>query len=247
MNTYKLHLAYDGTNYNGWQIQPNATSIMEILEKALHAILREEVRLIGSGRTDGGVHALEQVAHFRTEQEVDTKRLFISMNGMIPHDIRLLQIEKVDSSFHAQRSAKRKIYHYHLCIGPIVRPFDRLYCTHIRDPIDIELLKEAAKRFIGTHDFKSFANSASKGAAGKNAVRTIFRIDVIETASGVRLEFEGNGFLYKMVRNIVGMMLSVASKRSPLEEIDHLFEAKDRRRSPKSAPARGLFLVKVIY
>jgi len=247
LSTYKLTIAYDGTHYSGWQVQPNATSIQEIIEKAIHTFIREKVSLIGSGRTDAGVHAIGQVAHFRCTQELDLHRLFRALNGMIPHDIRILDIARVPSEFHAQRSAIGKIYHYHLCFKPFVMPCQRLYSCHFRDPVDLELLRRAAKAFVGTHDFTSFANSASEGAASKNAVRTITRLDVVETEEGVRLEFEGNGFLYKMVRNIVGMLLEVATKKRSLEDIETLFLAKDRRLAPKAVKACGLFLMKVLY
>ena len=244
---YKLKFAYDGTAYNGWQVQPNAVAIQEIIEKAIFTLIREKIRIIGSGRTDAGVHALEQVAHFKCTKQIDTRRFFQAINGMLPHDIRLLSIEEAPLSFHAQRSALRKIYHYHICLNPIVMPFERLYRYHVRKRISLPLLEEAAKLFVGSHDFTSYANSGTEGACKKNPVRTIYRLDVIKTADGVRLEFEGNGFLYKMVRNITGMLLDVASGRHSLEDINKIFEAKDRRIAPKSAPAQGLFLIKVIY
>lgn len=244
---YKLQLAYDGTAYNGWQVQPNAVTIQEIIEKAIFTLIREKVRLIGSGRTDAGVHALEQVAHFKCTKELDTAHFFRALNGLLPHDIRLLRVENVPLQFHAQRSAVRKIYHYHICLDPIVLPFERLYRYHVRKRISLSLLEEAAKLFVGTHDFTSYANSGTEGACKKNPVRTIYRLDVIKTEHGLRLEFEGNGFLYKMVRNITGMLLDVASSKRPLDDIHTIFAAKDRRIAPKSAPAQGLFLVKVIY
>jgi tRNA pseudouridine38-40 synthase len=244
---YKLTLAYDGTNFSGWQVQPHAESIQEIIQKAIHLITRETVCLIGSGRTDAGVHALAQVAHFRSHVDIDLQAFFRSINGILPYDIRLLQVERATLDFHAQRSAKGKIYHYNICLDPIVMPFERLYVYQERKKVDLHLLEEACKRFVGEHDFSSFANSQHHGACSKNPVRTIYRLDAVKTTSGVRLEFEGNGFLYKMVRNIVGMLLEVSTGKRSIHEIDVLFTAKDRRLAPKSAPARGLFLVKVIY
>lgn len=247
MNSYKLIIAYDGTNYGGWQIQPNTVSIQELLQKAIHTYTKEQVSVIGSGRTDAGVHALGQVAHFRCEAEFDPGKLLNALNGILPVDIRIISVESVERTFHAQRSAKGKIYHYHLTFTPFVMPKERLYTAHVRRPIDLSLLRQAAAKFVGTHDFTSFANKASEGAAAKNAVRTITRLDVIETEHGVRLEFEGTGFLYKMVRNIVGMLLAVASGKRKLEEIEPLFAAKDRRLSPLAAAPQGLFLVRVFY
>jgi len=246
---YKLIIAYDGTAYSGWQVQPNAISIQEIIEKALHTLTHEKVRLIGSGRTDAGVHALAQVAHFKCTEELDLPPIFRALNGILPPDIRLLHIGSAPSTFHAQRSALRKIYHYHLSFEPVLMPFDRLYCYHFRNrgKVSFDLLQEAARLFVGTHDFSSFANSGDEGACRKNPIRTIYRLDVVPHEKGVRLEFEGNGFLYKMVRNIVGMLLNVASGKRSIDEIEMLFQAKDRRLAPQSAPAQGLFLVKVLY
>lgn len=244
---YKLIIAYDGTAYSGWQMQPNAISIQELFENALHTLTREKVRLIGSGRTDAGVHARGQVAHFKCSKALDLGYLFCALNGILPIDIRLLHIESAPLTFHAQRSALRKIYHYNLCFEPVVLPFDRLYRYHFRKAVSLDLLQEAARLFVGTHDFTSFANSGDEGACRKNPVRTIYRLDVVKQEQGVRLEFEGNGFLYKMVRNIVGMLLNVASGKRSINEIETLFQAKDRRLAPQSAPAQGLFLMKVFY
>ena len=247
MYKYCLHLTYDGTNYSGWQIQPNALSIQELIQKALEVLVREPISLVGSGRTDAGVHALNQVAHFTSSCEQDVHRLCRSLNGMLPKDIRCTQISAVALSFHAQKSAVKKEYHYVLCLEPIVPPFQRLYCHHMPYTIDLSLMNEAAILFTGTHDFSSFANSQHHGSAGKNPVRTIYRLDLVEWEYGIRLEFEGNGFLYKMVRNIVGMLLEVAAGKRALSDIHRLFAAKDRRQAPLAAPARGLFLVKVHY
>lgn len=228
-------------------MQPNATSIQQIIQEAVAVFAQEEVAVVGSGRTDAGVHALNQVAHFTSSSCLDTQKLFRALNGILPKDIRCLKAIEVPMSFHAQQSAISKEYHYILGLDEIVTPFQRLYCQHIAYKLDIELLKQAAALFVGTHDFSSFANSQHHGAAQKNPVRTIYRIDVVPWQEGIRLEFEGNGFLYKMVRNIVGMLLQVASKKRPLEDIAYLFEVKDRKQGPIAASARGLFLVKVNY
>ena len=238
---------YDGTNYSGWQTQPNATSIQQIIQETIQLIIHEKVSVIGSGRTDAGVHALDQVAHIKTEQSLDLARFLRSVNGILPKDIRLTKALLAPTGFHAQMSAVSKEYHYVLCLGPIVPPFERAYCLHIPFEIDLDLLREAAHCFVGTHDFTSFANKAFEGAASKNPVRTIHRIDIVPWQYGIRLEFEGSGFLYKMVRNIVGMLLAVSSGKRMVKEIPLLFEAKDRRLAPMGAKASGLFLVSVRY
>ncbi len=245
--TYALTIAYDGTEYSGWQIQPNARTIQEEIQNVLSQILQEEITVIGSGRTDQGVHALKQVAHFRTKKTPDTKMLFRALNGMLPFDIRILNVSIADQSFHSQYSALSKEYHYYLCLEPIVLPFVRRFRTHVKMPLDLDLLKKGAQQFIGTKDFYSFSNSPDKGSCGKNSIRTIYRLDVVPTSDGIRFEFEGNGFLYKMVRNIVGMLLDVACKKRPIEDIEKVFLAKDRRRASRAAPPTGLFLAKITY
>lgn len=238
---------YDGTNYSGWQVQPNAESIQQIVQNAVCTLIRQAISVVGSGRTDAGVHAYNQVAHFSSLIPIEIEQFFRSVNGILPHDIRVTKVEEVPLTFHAQRSAKSKEYHYRLCLGPVVSPFEKLYCHHVPFEIDIELLKRAACEFVGTHDFSSFANSQSQGAAKKNPVRSLYRLDIAAWQHGITLEFEGNGFLYKMVRNIVGMLLQVAAKKRPIDDIRALFDARDRRKAPMSAPARGLFLMRVNY
>ncbi|WP_068468946.1 tRNA pseudouridine(38-40) synthase TruA [Candidatus Protochlamydia phocaeensis] len=248
MHTYKLTIAYDGTHYSGWQIQPNAPSIQQHLQETLCTLLREEkVVVTGSGRTDAGVHAIAQIAHFKSEKRLDLNRLQFALNGMLPHDIRIKQAEMAALHFHAQYSAIGKEYHYFLHLDRVMDPFRRLYCWHVHSKIDSDLLKEAAARFVGTHDFTSFANEAHTGTAAHDPVRTLYRLDIKPVEGGLRMEFEGNGFLYKMVRNIVGTLEEVASHKRPLEDIEAIFAAKDRRKAGKAAPPQGLFLARVDY
>lgn len=249
MNTfnYKLTIAYDGTNYSGWQIQPNATSIQEIIQKAIHTIIRQEVTLIGSGRTDTGVHALGQVAHFKCDLEIDLFRFFGSLNGILPRDIRILDIASVPLDFHAQRSAISKTYHYHLCLDRVQIPFKRLYSWHLHSKCDVTLLKEAAQLFVGTHDFTSFANEASEGCAARDAVRTLFDLSVVPEENGVCLAFTADGFLYKMVRNIVGTLVEVATHKCDIVRIPKIFEARNRQCAGQAAPPQGLFLMHVNF
>lgn len=245
---YKLIISYDGTRYSGWQVQPNGISIQEVLQEKMSIILREKAHVTGSGRTDAGVHALGQTAHFKTKIRIDPYRFLHSLNALLPADIRVHSVEEVSPGFHPRYDAKGKIYSYHLNLNRTVSPFRRLYTLHVHDKIDVDLLKQAAQCFIGTHDFTSFANEAHKGSAAEDAVRTIHRLDVIFEDEGyLRLEFEGNGFLYKMVRNIVGALLDVARGKIPLDKLPQILLAKDRKLAGQTAPAHGLFLVKVIY
>lgn len=244
---YKMTICYDGTKYAGWQFQLNALSIQEVIQNTLSAILPEKITIHGSGRTDTGVHALKQTAHFKTAHNLEKRRFLFSMNSLLPDDIRIMDIEKVSNDFHARYSATGKTYYYHIHLDPVLCPFNDKYRWHMHQPIDLEKLKEAALYFLGTHDFASFANESHKGAAAKDAVRTIKRIDLIMQDGGFRLEFEGDGFLYKMVRNLTGFLVDVGRGRKNISDIAPLMAAKDRRKLGKTAPAQGLFLVEVHY
>lgn len=248
MYCYKITLAYEGTYYSGWQIQPNAPSIQQHLQEALGVLLGGlHTPVIGSGRTDAGVHALNQVAHFKTGQFFTPNRLLLALNGLLPRDIRIKRVEPVPLEFHSQYSAISKEYHYHLYLERVMDPFRRLYSWHVLRKIEQPLLKEGTLLFIGTHDFTSFANEGHEGSASRDAVRTIYRLDICPEEGGLRLEFEGDGFLYKMVRNIVGTLIDVASRRVSLEDVRKMMEAKDRRKAGQAAPPQGLFLVRVGY
>ncbi len=244
---YRLIVAYDGTEFGGWQVQPNAVSIQSLIELSLSTILRVPTPILGSGRTDAGVHAYGQAAHFLTEKPIDTCRTLASLNGLLPNTIRILSLEPVPADFHARFSATSKIYHYRLHLDPVPDPFKRHYAYHVPHPVDLNLLKRAEEKFIGTHDFTSFANEAASGSASKGAVRTLYRLCVIDEPGGARLEFEGNGFLYKMVRNIVGTLLDVCAGKIKEEEIPAILAAKDRKKAGRAAPAHGLYLFEVNY
>lgn len=247
MRKIKLTLAYDGTLYGGWQTQPNAVSIQALVQQSLSTLLRENIQIVGSGRTDAGVHAEGQTAHFTTCSSIDLHRLLLSSNALLPYDIRILEAIEVSHDFHARFSAIGKIYHYRLHLSRIQDPFKRLYSYHVPYPLDLATLKNATRYFVGTHDFTSFANEAHQGSAAKNAVRTLYRLTVVEEEEGVRLEFEGEGFLYKMVRNIVGALLDVSRGKLALEEIPMIFASRDRRQAAMAAPPHGLCLMRVLY
>lgn len=244
---YKVTLAYDGTHYHGWQIQSNGIAIQEILQTKIQQVTQTDTHLIGAGRTDTGVHAKGQVAHFVVKAPLNLFRLQHALNRLLPADIRIAEIVEVPITFHARYSATGKIYHYHLHLEKNRDPFVHHYSWHIREYVDLDLLRMAAQLFIGSHDFTTFANDCLRGAAARDAVRSIYRLDVVVQEGGVRLEFCGNGFLYKMVRNIVGTLVSVAIGKLPISEIPRLFAAKDREQAGKGAPPQGLFLMHVNY
>jgi tRNA pseudouridine38-40 synthase len=247
VNKYKLLIAYDGTKYGGWQIQPNALSIQEVIQKALSTLLREDVVATGAARTDSGVHALGQVAHFSFGRAIDLKKLHHSLNALLPPDVRVRQIEPAPAAFHARYDATAKIYHYHADISRVPSPFRRAFTTPLFYSIDLPLVKEAAAHFVGEHNFSAFANENESGCASKDPVRNLFRLDVVENNGLLRFEFEGEGFLYKMVRNITGTLLDIGRGKIALEKLPLIFESKDRRKAGQAAPAQGLVLIKVCY
>lgn len=244
---YKLTISYDGSEYGGWQYQPNTLTIQEVIEKAFETLFRKKIPVVASSRTDAGVHALGQVAQIVLEESVEPSKLLYSLNGLLPRDIRIIHIEEVPLDFHVRFDAKKKIYHYHLWCDLFHNPCLRHYSYHVRHKIDEAVLKRAASYFIGTHNFKAFANENSKGAAESCPVKTLYALNIVKQPGGYRLEFEGSGFLYKMVRNIVGTLLSCAQGKLAPSQIPEIFEKQDRRLLPKSAPAHGLFLMEIIY
>ena len=243
---YKLTIAYDGGNYFGWQIQPNKNSIQEEIEKALSLILQEKIKITGSGRTDAKVHAKGQIAHFSSSQNLNLHKLRYSLNGLLPKDIRILKIEKASASFHARFSATKKRYNYYINTAFYEDPFNRKYAYHFPYKIDYDLLLQAKEKFIGRHDFTSFANDHKK-AKTKSFVREIYKLNIKQEKNLLIFEFEGSGFLYKMIRNIVGTLLDIATHKIKLEDLSAIFLAKDRAKASRALPPHGLFLMGVSY
>lgn len=239
-----MTVSYDGTKYRGWQVQPNAPSIQALIQDRLQTLLYIPTLLISSGRTDAGVHAHGQVAHFSTNKKLDPHPFLCSLNTILPRDIRILEITPVPNSFHARFSAKKKIYHYRLHLAPVHNPLYFRYSTHIYPPIDLSPMKRALPHFLGTHDFSSFSGA---GCGSKNPPKTLYRLELIPESEGICLEFEGDGFLYKMVRNIVGTLLKIAQKKLPTHAISHIFSQKNRCLAGPTAPSKGLCLYKVFY
>ncbi len=247
MNKYRINIAYDGSEYCGWQVQPNAKSIQSEIENVLKTILQEPIKICGSGRTDQGVHANGQVAHFESQKELDLSKICFAMNCMLPQDIQIRALEKAEEHFHARYSAKGKIYHYHFWTEPHIHPINTRNRLHLSQNFDVKLFKAALNEFIGEKDYTTFANIRVSNLGPIDAVREIWRMDLVEQEGGFRLELEGNGFLYKMVRNIVGVLLEVGYKKRSIESIPELFRAKDRRVIGVPAPAHALFLHEVLY
>lgn len=248
LRNIKLTIAYDGTNYHGFQEQRGTglVTVQEVLEKCLSRLVGREVRVIGAGRTDAGVHARGQVVNFDAcGWNIPTERIVLALNGMLPRDIAALKAEEVGPEFHARYSALAKIYRYTIYNSRIPSPFWRLYSHFVPRPLDVQAMARAAQRLVGTHDFASFQ---AAGSPVKHTVRTLFSADVCrEGKELVHLTFRGDGFLYNMVRIMVGTLIEVGlGKRDP-DDIPAILAARDRTRAGPTAPPEGLCLERVEY
>lgn len=241
--TIKLTCSYDGTYYFGWQKVRSGPSIESELKSVLETILQHPVKLDAASRTDRGVHALEQVVSFKAEKLPS----LISLIRLLPKDITVYKIEEVEDSFHATLSAKSKIYKYDLTTRPYQMPHKRLYEWHYPYALDINLMRKASKFLLGTHDFKTLTNKRADEDY-ESTLRTITSIIIEETAeSNYTFMIEGNSFLYKMIRNIVGLLLFVGRGKILPEEIPAILKSLDRSRAPVSAAAHGLTLFRQIF
>ena len=227
--------------------KPMRSPFKRLCKKPLQLFLRHPVDLTGSGRTDSGVHARGQIAHFDTDVIFHPKSLALSINAFLPADIRILAVETRAPDFHARYSARAKTYHYHLHLDPVADPILGPYRFHVQSGINKDKLKNGTKYFVGTRDFTSFANQAYRGSASRDPVRTLLRFDACEETGGIRLELEATGFLYKMARNLVGALLDYASGKITEEQIEQIFLSKDRTKGRSAAPPQGLFLIRVAY
>ncbi|NIS59169.1 MAG: tRNA pseudouridine(38-40) synthase TruA [Proteobacteria bacterium] len=244
MRNIKLTLEYDGTGYHGWQIQPNVKTIQGTVEGKLAHITGEPVRLFASGRTDTGVHAMGQVAHFKTQSSLDVLSFLKALNSLLPEDIRVKDVEEVDEAFHARFGAKGKVYEYRIFNGELPSPFHRHYSWFVPGKLDLANMRKAAMKLRGRHDFSSFC---SAGSDHSSRIREIYAIDVGMRGDLVIIEVEANGFLKQMVRNIVGTLVEVGRRKLTPSQFADILEARDRRRAGLAAPAQGLFLVRVNY
>lgn len=239
----RLTLAFDGTAYHGWQIQHNLPTIQGILSEAIARITGEQVNLIGSGRTDAGTHAHRLVANFLTQSRIPPARLVRALNGELPRDIRVLSARRAAAGFHARRDACSKVYRYQIYLGSILTPHLIREYFHYPYPIDIPKMEQAARLFLGEHDFASFAKSKSSS----NTIRCVFRCELKKRGLRLFLTVEGNGFLHHMVRNMAGTLLEIGKGSMSLDDFKELFIKQDRSLGGFTAPAHGLVLLKVKY
>ena len=244
MRNLVLTVSFDGTNYSGFQIQKNAVTVQGVLEKTLSKILKEKVCLRSAGRTDAGVHAVSQIASFRTKAPIPLANLKKALNSLLPPDIAIQKVEEASLSFHPRYGAMSKWYRYTLRNHPFRSPFDRLFTTFYPYPLDIPAMRKAAQAFIGKYDFKSFQ---AKDKKERSSVRKIRRLSIRKKSPYVFIDIEGDGFLYKMVRTIVGTLLEVGRGKRDPAEIKKILSQKDRSKAGPTAPAQGLSLVSVRY
>jgi tRNA pseudouridine38-40 synthase len=245
MRNIKLLIEYDGTNYQGWQVQPKGPTIQGILEEKVGLLTGESVQLFGSGRTDSGVHALGQVAHFKTQNRMDIRTIQRALNSLLPPDIVIQKIEEVDEDFHARKHSKSKVYEYRILNRNLRSAFHRGYVWYIPQKLNLTEMKKATQSLIGEHDFSSFR---SVGTPTRTAVRRVRRAEWKKGRDGlIRFEIEANGFLKQMVRAIVGTLVEIGKGKMKAVEFRKILDSKDRKEAGPTAPAQGLFLKEVKY
>lgn len=241
--TIKAVVLYDGTNFSGWQVQDGKRTVQGEIERALKELSGEDIRIVGSGRTDAGVHAEGQVFSFKTDLKIDDKRLYKAINARLPEDIRLSSTQKVDDNFNARYSAKKKTYEYRFYLGETINPLKERHALNIYG-VDLEAMCQAAKLFKGEHDFSAFC---STGSSVKTTVRKIYSCSLKKSGDDVIFSVSGNGFLYNMVRIMAGTLLYVGEGKIPKENVLKAFESGDRMLLGKTLSPKGLVLKKVEY
>lgn len=244
MKRVKLVVAYDGTNYHGWQVQDNGITIEEVLNRTISELVQEDIKVIGASRTDAGVHACGNVAVFDTESRIPGDKFSFALNQRLPEDIRIQESCEVDADFHPRYADTVKTYEYNILNRRFEMPSKRLYAAFCYYPMDIERMNQAAAYLVGEHDFKSFC---SAGAQVQTTVRTIYAVNVTKEDDMVHIRITGNGFLYNMVRIIAGTLMQVGTGLMEPEQVKEILEARDRSKAGPTAVAKGLTLVEIRY
>jgi tRNA pseudouridine38-40 synthase len=242
LRNIKLEIEYDGTDFHGWQIQPKLRTVQKEIQDKLQTILKHEVTLIGSGRTDVGVHALGQVANFKTQNQLDTESILRGLNGLLPPDVAIKSIDEVDLDFNARYSAKSRFYRYRVYLGRAA--ILRNYVWEVSYSLDPEKVTEATNRIIGEHDFSSFCVAES---AKEDNVCQVMTAKWEKSKKELVFEIEANRFLHTMVRSLVGTSIEVGRGYLSVSDFVQIMKAKDRRKAGPTAPACGLYLVAVKY
>ena len=240
----KLEVAYDGTNYCGWQIQPNVVTVEGMLNQELSRLLKEDITVIGASRTDSGVHAFGNVAVFDTNTRIPAEKISYALNQSLPDDIVVQSSCEVQEDFHPRYCDCIKTYEYKILNATFPEPTKRLYTHFVHRNLDTEAMQAAANYFIGRHDFVSFCSSNTQV---KDTTREIYNVDILKDRNVITIRIRGNGFLYNMVRIIAGTLIQVGSNFIPPEQVKEILEAKDRTKAGPTAPAKGLTLVGIEY
>lgn len=244
MKRIKLTIAYDGTNYCGWQVQPNGITVEEVVNKALKKLTGEDIQVIGASRTDSGVHALGNVAVFDTHTTIPSERISYALNQRLPEDIVIVKSEEVAEDFHPRYCDCSKTYEYHILNTRIPIPTKRLTNYFVSYDLDVEKMRKAAGYLIGEHDFVSFCNVRTDV---EDTVRTVTELEILKDGEEITIRISGNGFLYNMVRIIVGTLIRVGRGFYEPEKVKEILEAKDRKAAGVTAPPHGLILAEIRY
>jgi tRNA pseudouridine38-40 synthase len=245
LQNYKLTIEYEGTRYNGWQKQGNTeNTIQGTIETAIKKVFNEDAEVVGSGRTDAGVHALGQVANFKMNKFAENDVIRGTLNRALPSDIRIVECERVDDRFHSRFNAKAKTYVYKLYTGEKGDVFGRRVVLHYPSDLNIENMQKAADCLVGMHDFKAFS---SNRRTKKSTVRELYSVDIKEENEYVTITYRGNGFLYNMARILTGTLVEIGTGKRKYTEINEIFAGADRSNAGTTMPARGLTLVSVEY
>ncbi|MGN7471732.1 tRNA pseudouridine(38-40) synthase TruA [Brevibacillus sp. SAFN-007a] len=244
MKRLRCVLGYDGTDFSGFQVQPDQVTVQGEIEAALKRITGEEIQIHGSGRTDAGVHARGQVIHFDTNSHIPLDKWRFVLNNQLPDSIVIRSVEEVSESFHARFDVKVKEYRYCIDNNPVADVFRHRYADHIRFPLDVEAMQQAARHLVGEHDFTSFCSAKT---FVEDKVRTLYSLTVERSGGEVWVTCRGNGFLYNMVRIIVGTLVEVGQGKRHPDELKQILAARDREMAGKTAPAKGLTMWEVVY
>lgn len=244
MKRVRMVVAYDGTAYRGWQLQPNGITIEQVLNRELTALLKEPISVIGASRTDSGVHARGNVAVFDTENRMPADKICFALNQRLPEDIRVQSSEEVPADWHPRKANCTKTYEYKVLNRKISMPLERLYAHFCYFNLDLDKMREAAAYLVGEHDFKSFCTVRTQA---EETVRTIYSLDITKQDDMITIRISGSGFLYNMVRIIAGTLLEVGMEAYPPEHVEEILDARDRQAAGRTAPARGLTLVSMEY
>lgn len=240
-----MKIKYIGTNFHGWQRQLNAISIQQVIEETVERIYQQKITVFGAGRTDAGVHAFSQVAHYQTEIIRPIPKLLRGLNALLPDDISITELKHVEDNFHARYDAKEKTYAYNIWNNPIDNPFLKPYCLTINNPLLLDNMNKAASNLIGIHDFSSFCAASSET---KTKIRTIFSASLQKISSDLIIfTITGNGFLQHMVRIIMGTLIEIGMNKRKDTNIKELLKEKNREKAGPTAPAKGLTLIKIKY